>query len=126
MDQNPDISEQRSEATWQHRAEMALASVIDADRLITYAELADAAAIPPPHRIHKLTAWLETTMRKDHAAKKPLRAALVISRNRDGLPAPGFFILCGELGVYEGGTSGQCATQFHKTTINRLWGRSNS
>ena len=85
MDQNPDISEQRSEAIWQHRAEMALASVIAADRLITYAELADAAAIPPPHRIHKLTLWLETSLVADHQAGAKLRAARVISRNRCGI-----------------------------------------
>ena len=68
MDQKSDSSDQHSEAAWQHRAEMALASVIAADRLITYAELADAATIPPPHRIHKLTLWLETKLVVDHRA----------------------------------------------------------
>ena len=48
MDQKSDSSDQHSEAAWQHRAEMALASVIAADRLITHAELADVATIPPP------------------------------------------------------------------------------
>ena len=113
MDQNPDISEQRSEATWQHRAEMALASVIDADRLITYAELAAAAAIPLPHRIHKLTLWLETSLVADHQAGAKLRAARVISRNRGGIPAPGFFIKCRELGLYDGPTDGPLAQAFH-------------
>ena len=107
--------------SWQHRAEMALAAAKQAGRTITYAELADAAEIPNPQRIHKLTAWLETTMRKDHADGKPLRAALVISRNRSGLPAPGFFMLCGELGLYDGSGSGESAVHFHRTSINDLW-----
>ena len=109
---------------WQRRAEMALASAQQANQTITYAELADAATVPHPHRIHKLTEWLESSMRKDHAAGEPLRAALVISRNRDGLPAPGFFILCGELGLYQGAVSGKRAVSFHKTAITSLWQKS--
>ena len=113
-------------ASWQRRAEMALATAQLANQTITYAELADAAAIPNPHRIHKLTKWLESIVRSDHAAGEPLRAALVISRNRGGLPAPGFFILCGELGLYHGALSGQHAVQFHKATISALWEKSNT
>ena len=53
---------------WQNRAEMALASATSLGRIVTYAEMADAADIPAPQRIHKLTLWLEATMRQDHAA----------------------------------------------------------
>ena len=105
---------------WQNRAEMALASVTSLGRFVTYAEMADAANIPAPQRIHKLTLWLEKTMRQDHAAAQPLRAALVISRNRNGLPAPGFFLLCQELGIYHGAETGADATQFHQTMIAAL------
>ena len=115
-----------AEAVWQRRAEMALATAQQANQTITYAELADAASIPNPHRIHKLTEWLENSIRKDQKAGKPLRAALVISRKRGGLPAPGFFILCRELGLYQGAVSGQHASRFHKTTINALWQNSGS
>ena len=110
--------------SWHRRAEMALATAQRANQTITYAELANAANIPNPHRIHKLTKWLENSMRKDHAAGEPLRAAMVISRNRGGLPAPGFFILCGELGLYQGAVSGPQAIHFHKTTITNLWQKS--
>ena len=113
-----------ADTSWQYRAEMALASARRANQTITYAELADAATIPNPHRIHKLTEWLENGMRKDHAAGEPLRAALVISRKRGGLPAPGFFQLCGELGLYQGAVSGQHAVQFHKTAITKIWQKS--
>ena len=54
--------------SWEHRAEMALATARRANQTITYAELANAAKIPNPHRIHKLTNWLENSMREDHAA----------------------------------------------------------
>ena len=47
---------------WQQRAEMALAAAAAAARLITYAELADAAGISGKHRINRLTAWLEARL----------------------------------------------------------------
>ena len=119
------VSDQNNvDNSWQHRAEMALATAQRANQTITYAELANAAKIPNPHRIHKLTKWLENSMRMDHEAGKPLRAAMVISRNRGGLPAPGFFILCGELGLYQGAVSGQHAVHFHKTAITNVWQKS--
>ena len=118
MDQKSDSSDQRSEAAWQHRAEMALASVIAADRLITYADLAEAASIPPPHRIHKLTLWLEEKLVADHCAGATLRTARVISRSRGGLPAPGFFIKCRELGLYDGPADGPLAKAFHLNLLD--------
>ena len=118
MDQEFNSSNQHTEAAWQHRAEMALASVMAADRLVTYAELADAAAIPSPHRIHKLTLWLETKLVADHQAGVKLRAARVISRSRGGLPAPGFFIKCRELGLYDGPADGPLAKAFHLNLLD--------
>ncbi len=118
MDQKFDTSDHDSEATWQHRAEMALASVITTSRLITYAELAEAATIPPPHRIHKLTLWLETKLVEDHQAGARLRTAWVISRGRGGLPAPGFFIKCRELGLYDGPVDGPLAHAFHLNLLD--------
>ena len=110
----------KEDNVWQNRAEMALASAASRGRIVTYAEMADAANIPAPQRIHKLTLWLETTMRQEHAAGQPLRAALVISRNRHGLPAPGLFLLCQELGIYQGSETGADAKQFHQTMIAAL------
>lgn len=113
-------SQDNTHISWQHRAEIALSSILHAGQMVTYAELADAAKIPNPNRIHKLTGWLEDTMRFDHAAGRPLRAAVVISRNRSNLPAPGFFMLCDELGLYQGASSGQQAARFHQNIINDL------
>ena len=103
----------QSENEWQIRAEMALAVAVQNRTLITYAELADAASIPAPHRINKLSVWLEATMDSDCAQSIPLRAAWVISRARGGLPAPGFFIKCKALGLYDGVPEGAAATAFH-------------
>ena len=102
-----------AEAGWQIRAEMALTAAAASDRLITYAELADAAGIEGVHRIHRLTAWLEDRLEADAKAHKPLLAARVISRSRGGLPAPGFFMKCAELGLYDGPHEGPQAYAFH-------------
>ena len=105
---------------------MILGTACRANQTITYTELADAANVTKPQRIYKLTAWLESTMREDHAAGKPLRAALVISRNRGGIPAPGFFMICNELDLYHGAPYGPEAIQFHNATITNLFFGSSS
>jgi len=68
-------------------------------RTLTYLQAADAIRLPPPRRIHRVTRLLEQLMRDDAAAGRPIRSALVVSRIRDGLPAPGFFERAVRLGV---------------------------
>ena len=99
--------------SWQMRADMALAAAAEADRLITYAELADAAGIDGHHRIHRLTLWLESRLETEIRAGDRLLSARVISRSRGGLPAPGFFMKCAELGIYDGPPEGPQAYAFH-------------
>ena len=98
---------------WQQRARMALAAAAAGDRLVTYAELADAAGITGKHRINRLTGWLEEELSREVAAGEPLLTARVISRARGGLPAPGFFMKCAELGLYKGPPDGAEAFAFH-------------
>ena len=102
---------------WQRRASMALDSAIASRHLISYAELADTAQIPSPHRIHKLTIWLETLVADDHQSAKPLRAAWVVSPQRGQIPAPGFFIKCQEIGLYDGPVKGSPAAAFHRALL---------
>ena len=102
---------------WHHRASMALDSAITSRHLITYNDLADAAQIPAPHRIHKLTMWLESLFYEDHKSAKPLRAAWVVSRQRGQIPAPGFFIKCHEIGLYDGPVNGPQAAEFHQKLL---------
>ncbi|MDC1382409.1 hypothetical protein N8500_02880 [Candidatus Puniceispirillum sp.] len=127
-DPSPDQfqNQDNSNISWQQRATMILANACQAKQTITYTELVHSANVPKPHRIDKLTTWLESTMCEDNAAGTPLRAALVISRNRGGIPAPGFFMLCDELGLYHGPPNGPEATQFHNATITDLFFGSNS
>ena len=102
---------------WQRRASIALDSAIASRHLISYAELADTAQIPSPHRIHELTIWLETLIADDHQSAKPLRAAWVVSRQRGQIPAPGFFMKCQEIGLYDGPVKGAQAEAFHRTLL---------
>ena len=104
---------QQNEGGWQQRAAMALSAAAAAERLITYAELADAAGITGRHRINRLTTWLEAELEREIGAGARLLSARVISRARGGIPAPGFFIKCAELGIYEGPPAGPQALAFH-------------
>lgn len=81
---------------------------------ITYRTLAQRLALEPPHTIHQLTTALEILMHEDAAAGLPLIAALVTSRWRGGLPAPGFFALATRLGRHDGAEHGAAAEAFHR------------
>lgn len=91
-------------------------------RVMTYAEVARALAIPPPHTIHKAALLIEELMRCHAAAGAPQWASLVISRARGGLPAPGFFVLAGALGLYGGAPDGPDARAFHAAELERCFG----
>ena len=113
-----DAHDERSEsscgdATWKVRALLALEATAMSESLVTYAELADAAGLEGGQRIHRLACWLEDLMEVDAGKGCRLRAARVISRARGGLPAPGFFIKCRQLGLYDGPEAGAQAIAFH-------------
>jgi len=95
-------------------------NVADQDGTITYREIADRAEIPSPGRIRCVTDTLEDMIRADHAAGRPLRAAVAVSRAGDGLPGPGFFQLCQEISLYFGPDSGPQAALFHQIQRQRL------
>lgn len=75
---------------WQVAVEVKLAELARDKRTMTYLEMVDYAAIPSPHRIHHLTAFLETLILRDVQLGQPIRAAFIVSKT-DGLPADGFF-----------------------------------
>ena len=94
---------------------------------ITYQELVQALQILPPHSIHQVTEILEHLMEEDAAADRPFIAALVISKARGGLPAPGFFDCARRLGRFAGDRDGQDAWSFHAAELNAVlarWGGS--
>ena len=85
--------------SWQQNAHDEIIAVIKNKDRITYNALAATANMTGPHKIHRLTSWLEQLMAEDHHYDRPLRAAVVISKARGGLPAPGFFDKAKELGL---------------------------
>lgn len=66
---------------------------------ITYRQAAEVLGLTPPGTIQRVALALETLMREDVAAGRPMIAALVVSR-RGELPRQGFFELAVELGRF--------------------------
>ncbi len=90
-------------------------------RTASYHELATMAAVPPPHRIHRLTLLLEDMIREDHAAGRPLLAACAVSRAHNGIPGPGYFQLLQALGRYHGADRGAQAAACHEAELSAAW-----
>lgn len=86
--------------------------------LVTYIETADAIEVAAPLRIHKAALLLEALMEYDYKNDQPQRAALVVSRNRSGLPAKGFFLKAQTLGLMQTASN----EDFHKQCLDRLFG----
>lgn len=76
---------------------------------VTYQQLAVALGLAPPHTIRRVALALETLMREDVAAGRPLIAALVVSRQGEGLPRLGFFELAVALGRFPADPAGHAA-----------------
>lgn len=97
-----------------------------AGETVTYRTLALRAGVPGPQVIHRLTGLLEETVRADHAAGRPLLAALAVSRSQNGVPGPGFFQLLAELGRYAGPDRGPEAAACHARELQAalaFWSR---
>lgn len=109
---------------WQKNILSILASLAAANQTITYADLADLAAIPLPHRIHKLTTYLETLIAEDIGAAGPVRAAVVISKRDHGMPAEGFFDCCRGHGLAPHHIENDAA--FHQRLLTALYAAATS
>ena len=96
---NRSINLNSDPGSWQQNAHDEIMAVIKNKDQITYNALAATANMTGPHKIHRLTLWLEQLMAEDHYDNRPFRAAVVISKARGGLPAPGFFDKAKELGL---------------------------
>ena len=86
----------------------------------TYKELTDRLGLEPPQTIHRLGEALETLMRDDVAANRPMLAALCVSKMRPGIPARGFFQAAKVLGVFSGDPTGPEARAFHADELQRV------
>lgn len=106
-----------SETTLPARLRRHLEDVAARGAPVTYAEAARALALQGPQKIHRIAMALEQMMTEDAASGRPFIAALVISRARDGLPAPGFFDMACRLGRLEAGSDIAAAEAFHKAEL---------
>jgi hypothetical protein len=97
------------------RANLRMVAALQAT--ITYHEAARSIGLTPPHVIHSLTRLLEQLMEEDAAAGRPFIAAMVVSRARDGLPAPGFFEAAARLGRYRGDAWSEEAVAWHAAEL---------
>src|SRR5690625_5311010 len=81
-----------------------LADLLDAAaaerKTLLYIDAAERLELPGPRRIQRLARLLEALTEADFAAGRPVRAALVVSKARPGLPAPGFFDCAARLGLF--------------------------
>ncbi len=87
---------------------------------ITYQQAARGLLLSPPNTIHQVTEALEQTMAEDAAADRPFIAAMVISKWRGGLTAPGFFDCAARLGRFTGDATGPDARVFHADELNAV------
>ena len=85
---------------------------------ITYLEAAKGLLLAPPNTIHQVTEALEQIMAEDAAADRPFIAAMVISKWRGGLPAPGFFACAARRGRFAGDATGPDTGVFHAVELN--------
>ncbi len=86
---------------------------------ITYQALARDLGLLPPNTIHQLTTALEYLIEEDAVATRPLIAALVVSKARNGLPALGFFDCAQRVGRFDGDPSGPEGSAFHNAEFNK-------
>ncbi len=87
---------------------------------VTYQEVAKVLGLTPPNTIHQVTEALEHLMTEDAATDRPFIAAIVISKARGGLPAPGFFNCAARLGRFDGDAAGPEAWAFHAAEFNAM------
>ena len=91
---------------------------------IRYRDLAKVLDVQPPHTIRQVTDALELLMREDYVDEAPFLAALVVSKVRNGLPAPPFFSLARALGRYiRDRIRARESLTYHTCELKRAWDR---
>ena len=88
---------------------------------ITYRDLARALEVQPPNTIHQVAEALEVLMQEDYANGAPFLAALVVSKVRNGLPAPAFFSFARSLGRFRGSDTGPETQTYHSQELKGAW-----
>lgn len=113
----------------QERFEAMLVDVARTRGTLTYRDAAARLELQPPQTIRQLTDLAETLMRRNAARDEPQLASVLVSRVRRGIPAPGYFLLMAELGLYRGDVEGRAAATAHEAELERVyrrWGEDNA
>ncbi len=104
------------------RARRCLETAPEAALPLTYQQLAEALELTPPRTIRRVALALEQLMKEDAAAGRPFIAALVVSRQGEGLPREGFFELAVALGRFPeapGAQAGAWREEFRRALAQR-------
>ena len=88
---------------------------------ITYRDLAKRLEVQPPNTIHQVADALEVLMREDKENETPFLAALVVSKVRNGLPAPAFFSFAHSLDRFTGPDTGPETQTYHAWQLKSAW-----
>ena len=88
---------------------------------ITYRDLAKALEVQPPNTIHQVAEALEVLMQEDHVNGAPFIAALVVSKVRNGLPAPAFFSFACSLRRFNGSDTGSEIQTYYARELQSAW-----
>lgn len=88
---------------------------------VTYRDLAKALEVQSPSTIHQVADALEVLMQEDRANEAPFLAAMVISKVRNGLPAPAFFSVARSLGRFRGSDAGPETQAYHAGELKSAW-----
>ena len=88
---------------------------------ITYRDLAGELEVQPPNTIRQVADAVEALMREDRATGAPFLGAQVISKARNGLPAPAFFHFARTLGRYKGSDTGPDTQTYHARELESAW-----
>lgn len=108
------------------RVRQLLEAVPEAALPLTYQQLAEALELTPPRTIRRVALALEALMREDAREGRPFLAALVVSRQGEGVPRAGFFELAVALGRFPEDPDAQATAwreEFRRALAARPTGR---
>jgi len=88
---------------------------------IDYKSLSNALGFVPPNTILQTTTLLEACQEDDALLAKPQLASVVVQKNGEQNPRPGFFQTLTTLGIYEGKDQGTQAQMWHQNELEKVY-----
>ena len=85
----------------QIKAEFILKNLIQSKTPISYSEFAFRLELTGHRKINRVLKWLEQITLEDVITREPIRASMIFSKLTPGLPSPGYFDFCKEIGLFD-------------------------